>query len=351
MRLISILTLFFSLWFSLISSITSANECLLPPAEIENHNRLSSKERFRFVHYNVEWLFTSYYSNAKCPGSGCAWDSINSSYQHLSHVSDVINKLEPDLIHFCEIEDCSVINELKNRMKETEVYVPLLIQGTDTSTGQNVGLMTRIDPVGGIYRTNEKYDYPIAETEIDYTGNGGTTSVSKNLYGLFHAPMGEIMFIGTHLLAYPTDIERSIKREAQAQILQNLIWDSIESGYDILFAGDLNDYDGLVLDINNHKPISAVLDILKGNKGDYAGKYALKSVAERIDHPYRFSNWWNSDGNCCTTDMEDFSMIDHVLVSESLFDKISNAFIYHGYKEYCGKWNSDHYPVVVDFFV
>jgi exonuclease III len=42
-------------------------------------------------------------------------------------------------------------------------------------------------------------------------------------------------------------------------------------------------------------------------------------------------------------------MIDHILVSPNIDKHIANAYIYHGYSEFCGKWNSDHYPVVIDF--
>ena len=51
----------------------------------------------------------------------------------------------------------------------------------------------------------------------------------------------------------------------------------------------------------------------------------------------------------CIGDINDYSIIDHILLSKGLIDKVSNVFIYHGYEEYCGKYNSDHYPVVVDF--
>lgn len=44
-------------------------------------------------------------------------------------------------------------------------------------------------------------------------------------------------------------------------------------------------------------------------------------------------------------------MIDHILVSDNLYKKIDNVFIYHDYKEYCGKYDSDHFPVVVDFIL
>ena len=42
-------------------------------------------------------------------------------------------------------------------------------------------------------------------------------------------------------------------------------------------------------------------------------------------------------------------MIDHVLVTDVIRKNIANTFIYHEYNEYCGKYDSDHYPVVVDF--
>ena len=41
-------------------------------------------------------------------------------------------------------------------------------------------------------------------------------------------------------------------------------------------------------------------------------------------------------------------MIDHILVSHAISEHIVNAFIYHGYDEYCGKYDSDHYPLVID---
>ena len=41
-------------------------------------------------------------------------------------------------------------------------------------------------------------------------------------------------------------------------------------------------------------------------------------------------------------------MIDHILVTDFLRKKIFNTFMYHNYKEYCGKYDSDHFPVVID---
>ena len=60
------------------------------------------------------------------------------------------------------------------------------------------------------------------------------------------------------------------------------------------------------------------------------------------------SDWWDENEDCVSK-LDEFSMIDHILVTQFLYEKISNAFVYHGYDEFCGKYDSDHYPLVVDF--
>jgi hypothetical protein len=135
-----------------------------------------------------------------------------------------------------------------------------------------------------------------------------------------------LAFISAHLIAIPTDSSRCAQREAQAMVLQQVIYNFTIKNYDVIMIGDFNDYDGVVLDMNNNMPTSHVLEILKGNYGDYAGSYQLTNLASNIQQEYRYSDWWDSDNNC-------------------------NTFIYHGYDEYCGKYNSDHYPVVVDLLL
>jgi exonuclease III len=108
--------------------------------------------------------------------------------------------------------------------------------------------------------------------------------------------------------------------------------------------GDFNDFDGKVLDVNSNKPTSQVLDILKGNN-------QLFSAAEKIEQSQRFSDWYDSDNNCNTGSIKDYSMIDHILVTKDLLDSILDVYIYHGYQEYCGKYDSDHFPVVVEIYL
>jgi exonuclease III len=226
-------------------------------------------------------------------------------------------------------------------------YMPYLKKGTDTSTGQNVGMLTRVDPVVSLYRTEDRYDYPIYGSTCGYTGTG-STGVSKHYITEFKLSNMNIALIGTHFVAIPTDSSRCAQREGQASVLQPVIANYVSKGYEVILIGDLNDFDGVVLDVNSNKPTSQVLNILKGNFGEYKGKYELISAAENVQQSERYSDWYDSDNNCNTQSNKDYSMIDHVLVTSGIKNKISDVYFYHGYSEYCGTYNSDHYPVVID---
>lgn len=310
-------------------------------------DRRANKNQLRLVQYNVEWLFIDYYKSMDCPGNGCTWKTTADAKTHLEYVSNSIKEIQPDIINLCEVEGCDELNMLIDNIQDTS-YKPYLKLGTDSSTGQNVGLLTRIDPFVSLYRSEERINYPIIGSTCGNTSSSGTTGVSKHYITEFYFGDMNVAFIGTHLLAIPTDPTRCVQREAQAQVLQNVVITYIQKGYEIILIGDMNDYDGKVLDLNSDKPPSRTLDILKGLDGQKKGTYMLTNIAYRIEQSNRYSDWWDSDNNCKTSSQRDYSMIDHILVTSKINEKISNAFIYHGYTEYCDKMNSDHYPVVVD---
>jgi exonuclease III len=331
----------------LVNKTVGETEC--PTVINIGEDRRSNKNSLRLVQYNVEWLFIDYYSPMNCPGSGCSWHNSDEAITHMDYVADVINKLNPDLINFCEVEGCDELNILLTKLKNNSSYKSYLKKGTDTATGQNVGLITKIDPLVNLYRSEEKVDYPIANSKCGETNISGLEGVSKHYiteYNLFNM---NIALIGIHLLAIPKDTDRCTQREAQAQVIQNIVYNYIANDYEIIVIGDLNDYDGKVLDINNNQPNSRVLDFIKGLDGEKKNLYLLTNVAVNIEQQERYSDWWDSDNNCSTNLVEDYSMIDHVLVTNKIFKYIKNVFIYHGYKEYCGKFDSDHYPVIIDF--
>jgi len=337
------LQLLFSFLF--IPCVYTDTECATSPSI--PYDRRLNKNSIRIVQYNTEWLFIDYYPNSDCPGNGCTWKNISEANIHLSYVANVINQLNPDIVNICEIEGC---DELRYLM-ETSIspdYVPYLKKGTDTSTGQNVGILTKIDPIFNLYRTESRTSYPMLNSKCGYVGTPGTTGVSKHYITEYAIGNMKIAMIGAHLLAFPTDTMRCAEREAQASILQSIIYQYVLNKYEIIMLGDFNDFDENIVDANNNIPTSQVLDILKGKSMDTQKElYQLYSVAQFMQKNTRYTDWYDKNNDCKSV-LSEFSMIDHILVSENINNKITNAFIYHGYDEYCGKYNSDHYPIVID---
>lgn len=331
---------------SFIPSIIADKEC---PIVTTIDDRRVDNSTFRLVQYNVEWLFIDYYNSSKCPGSGCSWHNVDEAEIHLENIAKVLKELNPDMVNICEVEGCDELNMLIRELND-DTYKSYLIKGTDTSTGQNVGMITRIDPTVNLYRDEERVNYPLPNSKCGSTSSG-TTGVSKHYITEMIISGINIALIGAHLLAIPTDPSRCVQREGQAQVLQNIIYSYIQKKYEIIVMGDMNDYDLETLDMNSNKPTSRVLDIIKGIEGDKKGAYLLSNVANWMKQQERYSDWWDSDNDCDTTSQNDYSMIDHVLVSGLLEDRINNIFIYHNYSEYCGKMDSDHYPVVIDFLL
>lgn len=329
--------------------------CILTNCEpdcplVSNESISKNKNTIRIMQYNVEWLFLDYYAPMDCPGNGCTWVNESQAASHLDNVAKVIDELSPDIVNLCEVEGCDELHALNNQLSKNS-YQTYLLNGKDTSTGQNVGLLTKLSPSQSLNRSNGKAQYPVNGSTCGYTGVPGNSSVSKHYFTEFQFGDLEIAMIGAHLLAQPTDPERCAKREAQAYVLQEIIYNYLSEEKEIIVIGDMNDYDNEIPDVNSNKPKSMVLDILKGNKGPYLGSYELHSVAEFIPQEKRFSEWWDSDGNCATNQEQDFSLIDHMLVTPTLKSKIHKAFIYQNYSEYCGKMNSDHYPLIIDLAI
>ena len=329
-------------FFSLFSLLNADTEC--PAVSISPQDRRSDKSALTLVQYNVEWLFTDYCGSSDCPGDGCSWKNSSEANTHLQYVSKIIKDINPDIINFCEVEGCDELNLLKNNLDSS--YLPYLKKGKDSSTGQNVGIMTRVDPIVDLYRTEERISYPINGSTCGYTGPSDTSGVSKHYITEYNIDNLKMAFIGAHLIAFPTDSTRCAQREAQAQVIQNVIYSYIKKNYEVILIGDLNDFDSEVLDANNNKPFSRVLDILKGNFGIYEGSYQLQNAAELIPKKERFTAWWDSNNNCKSVSTE-FSMIDHILLSPLLREKVIEVSIYQEYEEFCGTYNSDHYPVVI----
>lgn len=320
-----------------------------------NSSTSHSISHLRIMQYNVEWLFLKTYNN--CPGSACSWANLADATTHLQNVANIIRTYNPDIVNLCEVEGCYELGKLNDLLDN--VYTPYLLFGTDTSTGQNVGVLTKYSPRVSLQRTTATRPYPVAGSRCNYTGPPGSTGVSKHYYTEYKINEMTVYFIGAHLLAIPTEPSRCASREAQSEVLQRLIIELLggidpetrqvvnNTNIGLIVAGDMNDYDGEIRDANNNRPLSIVLDILKGFAGEYAFAYELYSVATQVEQSERYTDWWDPNGDCDSTPNE-MSMIDHVLITPNLVDKLKQVTMPHPYKEFCGTYNSDHFPILLD---
>lgn len=341
----------FILLYTLVAATnTNDTQCYVVSPPSSSHQ----VSTIRIMQYNVEWFFLKTYNG--CPGSSCSWPTLAAATTHMEYIADVVKTYNPDILNLCEVEGCYELGQLNGLLGG--LYTPYLLFGTDTSTGQNVGVLTKYSPSVSLQRTSATHTYPVKGSQCNYTGSG-SSGVSKHYYTTYQFNGMTIHFIGAHLLAIPTEPSRCSSREAQASVLQQLIIDllggidpktgkvELNANVGLILAGDMNDFDAEIADSNNNQPTSMVLDILKGLKGDYAFAYELTSVAESVSQANRYTDWWDPNGDCKSTPNE-MSMIDHVLITPNLKDKVASVIMPHTYTEACGTYNSDHYPIIVD---
>ena len=318
-------------------------------------DRRLDKKSIRLMQYNVEWLFTEYYQPADCPGQGCPWNNDTAAHTHIQSVAKVVNEVNPDILSLCEIQGCDELEELISYLSYKDQYRRYVVQGDDTATGQNVGIITKVDPsIGQLRRSDMRISYPLPDSKCGYEGKGGTTLVSKNYVTEFTFGNMEVVLVGAHFLAVPTDPERCAKREAQAAIIREIVVEYIRKEYEIIVMGDFNDYDSEILDINNHIPTSRVLNIVKygtnfesNEESRSAFSDYLVSCEELVQKSERYSLWWDENGDG-KVESSEYAMIDYVLVSPNLFSLVEKVEVYHGYDEGLNIYDSDHYPIIVD---
>ena len=115
--------------------------------------------------------------------------------------------------------------------------------------GQNVAILTKIDPIRPLKRSEVRVAYPVEGSKCKSETNGLTT-VSKHYLAQFKIMLtnGQTLdfhILGCHLLAYPTDPKRCAMREAQAHVMRFLLRKEIATlnTSESIILGDINDFD------------------------------------------------------------------------------------------------------------
>jgi len=310
-------------------------------------DRRTNKDRLSIVSWNVDWLFTNVshdMGEITCPGE-CDWKNVSIALEHLITVSEDIGGFNADIIALFETQDCDVLRQIIGKLPNGKDYLPYNHLGEDTYTGENPGLITKLDPIADIGFSYSKVKYPVTGSTCG-SSKTGTHGCSKHFRADFK-PCGDdslnLTIIGVHLLAIPDSVPRCLEREAQATVVAGLVQEALLSGNEIIVLGDYNDYDPDILDSNNNKPISSALQILKD-----AGK--LYNVAALVKQSERYTDWYDRNHDCVDEGGSEHSMIDHMLVSSKVLAALENVKISHFFKqEGCNSLHSDHWPVQIVF--
>lgn len=267
-----------------------------------------------------------------------AWKhSQTEAEEHMADIADVIIEQNPDIVNLVEVESLAALKRLNDKFLSDRGYKPYLVKGKDTYTGQDVGMLTRIDPEHNmIHRYNEK-------------GQAGQVqkSVSKNYYAKFTVNDTKIAIVSLHFLSRPNAENRKLKREAQADAIRTKSMELVTKGYQVIVLGDFNDYDGDegYRDHQDNMPITNVLSSIK-ELCSTTDEDDLINIATMVPKASRYTAFWDKDDDDNIDHPGEYTSIDHLLVSKGLKEKLVYADIPHTFDPRCV---TDHFPIVAHF--
>lgn len=252
----------------------------------------------------------------------------------MARIAEVLRQLDADVVSMQEVENLDALKRLNAQHLQGMGYRAFLKNGRDTFTGQDVGLLTRIDPDEPLWREDRK-------------GTSGDVSrnVSKNYTAKFTVNGERIALIGVHFLSRPTDTRRLHDRQAQADSILTTARELDEEGFAVIIAGDINDYDGSpeASDHQSNQPITNVINRLRGmDPADTDDD--LINAAAFVPKARRFTCHWDKNDNGRIDGPDELTSIDHILLAPELAARVTSAAIHNDYDP---AGISDHFPKVV----
>ena len=273
--------------------------------------------RLVLMAWNVEFLW-----DGRSPEEGkidFEWKgSPEVAEAHMADVAAIVKAYDPDILHLSEVENERALDTFNRKFLADSGYRAYFVPGTDTATGQDVALLSRLE-LEDISRDSRR-------------GRSGSTrkGVSKHYVATLSAGDLRLGLVGIHLLARPHEASRVAKREAQADAVRGMARELAEDGRAVIVWGDFNDFDGHTLDRSGNRPITRVLEWIReldpGDPND-----DLVNVAERLPRRQRYTNGRDA--------------IDHVLVSRDLAARIVEVRIPHSHDPHAV---TNHFPILFE---
>ena len=272
----------------------------------------AAAEQVTIMSWNTEFLW-----DGRAPEDGqaaFAWKGDEAAAdQRLDRVAQVIGAADPDIVVLLEIEDGDILSLLSGRLPVSG-YRPYFVQGRDTFTGQDIGILSRYRPV-----SISRFENRAALGEGDRT-----IGVSKNIVAGFKVSRTPFALIAVHLRSGVTDPVQGLAREGQASALSEVLQGLSADGWPLILLGDFNDFDNEVRDAGNNTPSTMVLATVKRSR-----RPQLRNAMDWMRPADRWTTWFDRNGNRRPDRGDSFSAIDHILLDQLLADRILAAGVIH----------------------
>lgn len=312
-----------------------------------SHDRRIDKNFLTVATYNTNFLFDEESLNDITP-----WQSPQQANLHVENIASTLKHLDADIINLVEVGSLRMLKKLIQISNMD--YNAYLIKGKDRYTGQQVGLLSKIDPTIKLKRDETYEQYPVSEVKSGckfHPNRKRATGISKHYFTKFDIEIGEtgktvpIVLLGLHLKSNPKHRSSCAQREAQALVARNLLRRLKKqfNNPEMIVLGDFNDFDNAVLDVSNNVPLSKTFEILRDPY--YLN---LTNVLQFLPKRKRFSHWWDKNRNDRIESREK-SLLDHILVTPRLLNALQKVDIAHELYPYGDRLFSDHWPVIAKF--
>ena len=304
--------------------------CYAAPTPANDRRSDASSSRITIGTFNAMFLFDGVGDVAVSPYSGGTAADVAAADAHIVAVRDgVVRALDVDVLVVAEAETCGTLA----RIAAANVnYAAGMIDGTDTYTGQEIGMLTKVDVEVDFQRTEVRGEYSAGTSSCGYVGSKDS-AVSKHFWTRIKIVNRYVSIIAAHLKANPTEASSCAQREAQVEVLRDLVTTRYATGDAVVVLGDLNDYSAKYMDVSGNVPTSRVIANLRDFDGD--GVDEFEEVSSVIAQSSRYT-YQSSSGSSK-------SMLDHILVSKADID-IVDATIRHDVVS--SRSVSDHFPLV-----
>jgi exonuclease III len=253
----------------------------------------------------------------------------------MAKIAEIIRRANPDIVNLVEVENLNALQTLNRKFLASQGYTAYLVEGRDSYTGQDVGLLSRIAPEGGNVRPDFRKG---TSGDIDKV-------VSKNYNARFVIGDTKLALIGLHFLAQPDREDRRFERQAQADAIRRMALDHLHDGYLPVVLGDFNDFDGEEnsRDHQGSIPITFVVSSIKAMDPEVPDD-DLVNVSSFIPQDERYTAFWDRNNNGRVERPRELTSIDHLLISNKLAGRVERAWMPHDHDPVTV---SDHFPVVV----